>query len=355
MRILSALFLIYIGLGMMPLQANDSAGAVGVGGIEFHQTEGIVMEKEDLFISPDLIKVSYVFKNITNQEKTVEVFFPIPIQSELSAQSIWDEEVIQALKTQESQKTPFSNFSVIINGQPVSFQKEIRALKEGKDITNLFQQHHLPLSPLLARCEFPMEKIEDNEICGQRMNLYKKLNLMTPGGNPLWQKQVNYHWIQTFPAGQETKIEHSYRPARGFFFLVPNHSRPPMELLLEQTLFRGGWIESCPDRSFTGQEDLISWLVHQFQDLPASQSHCTLWIYEIDYILTTGNNWEGSIKNFTLTLEYPKNGTVSSCWNLDKGSMKRIAPNRLEFHQKDFTPDKDLKLFFAMPCSGPLG
>ncbi|MBP9682400.1 MAG: DUF4424 family protein [Bacteriovorax sp.] len=354
MKILSALLLIYIGLGMMSLQANDSAGAVGAGGIEFHKTEGIVMEKEDLFISPDLIKVSYVFKNITDQDKTVEIFFPIPLEDQISAQAIWDEEVIRDLKTQENENVPFSNFSVMINDQSVSFQKEVRALKEGKDITNVFKKHNLPLNSILARCEFPMEKIEDDEKCGKRIELYKNLHLMGSDGKPLWQKQVNYHWTQTFPAGQETKIEHSYRPARGFFFLVPNHSRPPMELLLEQTLFRGGWIESCPDRSFTGEGDLISWLVHQFQDLPASQSHCTLWIYEIDYILTTGNNWEGPIKNFTLTLEYPQKGMVSSCWNLDKDSMKKVKPNRLEFHQKDFKPDKDLKLFFAIPCADPL-
>jgi len=360
---ISLIFLLMI-CGIQNVRANDSAGSVGAGGIVFHKTPGIVMEEEDLFISPDLVKVSYIFKNNTTKDKTIEVFFPIPMQSSLSAQISWDEEVQQEMKEQENrnhpssnqaqkmEEAPFSNFSVIVNGKPVQFKTENRALKDGKDITAVFQKHALPLSPILASCSYPTEREEDNKKCGERIKLYKKLGLMTSEGHPLWQKQVSYHWTQTFPAGKEVKIEHSYRPARGFIFFVPNNTRPPEEVLIQQLMPSGAWLsQAYPDRPFGGKSDLISWLIQQFRRASSSTnpSNGMIWIYEVDYILSTGSNWEGPIKNFTLTIEQPKGGIVSSGWPIERKHVKAINSHQLQFHQKNFKPVGDLKIFFGIP------
>ncbi|HUX79068.1 MAG TPA: DUF4424 family protein [Alphaproteobacteria bacterium] len=360
------IFLIFLIMicGIQNVRANDTAGAVGAGGVVFLKTPGIIMEQEDLFISSDHIKVSYIFKNNTTKDKTIDVFFPIPMQPNLSAQISWDEEVQEEIKRQENRnysshnqnqqrdEAPFSNFSVIVNGKPVPFKTENRALKDGKDITAVFQKNALPLSPILASCSYPMEREEENKKCGERIELYKKLGLMTPEGQPLWQKQVNYHWTQTFPAGKEVKIEHSYRPARGFIFFVPNNTRPPEEVLIQQLIPSGAWLsQSYPDRPFGGKSDLISWLIQQFRRASSSTnpSHGMIWIYEVDYILSTGANWEGPIKNFTLTIEYPKGGIVSSGWPIDREKVKAINSNQLQLHQKNFKPEGDLKIFFGIP------
>lgn len=351
-----------------PTQANDSAGAVGAGGIEFHKTEGIVMEKEDLFISPSLIKVLYIFKNKTDKDITVDLFFPLPIQSEISAQKTWDKEILDEMNGQNIQnnpehdrsylfkEVPFEDFSVIVDGKKTVFKTEIRALQKGKDVTNLFHQNNLPFSPVLATCDYPMQTEKDNEDCAERIKRYKNLGLLSPEGKVLWQKQVHHYWSQIFPKGKEVKIEHSYRPARGSFFFVPDPKRPFVEVLIEQLLSRGSWLEKfCPWQSIGMKGNFIPWLTHEFQKASKptkSEESGLIMFYEVDYILTTGANWEGPIRDFTLTVEYPKGGTVASCWPFDQNEIKNLGKNQLQFHQNDFKPEQDLKILFGVPYAG---
>lgn len=342
--------------------ANDSAAAIGAGGIHFHKTEGIVMEKEELFITPDHIKVYYVFKNVTNKDIIVDVFFPLPIQSEISAQKTWDKEILDEMNEQNKrnnpeydsssflEQVPFENFSVRVDGKKVAFKREIRALQKGKDMTNLFHDNNLPLNPVLASCNYPMTKESDTQACDERMKRYQNLGLLSPEGQPLWQKQIHYHWLQTFPKGKEVKIEHSYRPARGSFFFEHQANRLPMEMLIEQLLSRGEWIAKfCPWQSISITDNFIPWIIREFQQTSKSTENLTLMFYEVDYILTTGANWEGPIRDFTITIEYPKDGTVASCWPFDQNKIKDIGSNKIQFHQKDFKPDQDLKILFGVP------
>lgn len=335
-----------------PNRANDSAGSVGSGGIQFHKTEGIVMEKEDLFITSERIHVSYVFKNVTNKDITVDLFFPLPIQTEISGQTTWDEEILNEMKQHERGHIPFENFSVVVDGQKVLFKTEIRALQQGKDVTNLFHENNFSLSPVLAKCDYPMDA-KENEACEVRMKKYKKLGLLSPTGTVLWQKQVHYHWSQTFPKGKEVKIEHSYRPARGSFFLVPDPTRSFVEVLLEQSLTRGKLLaQFCPWQSTDIKGNFVPWLIHEFQKTPKPikpGDACVVMFYDIDYILTTGANWKGPIRDFTLTIEYPKEGTIASCWPFFH-EMKAVGNNQLQFHQKDFKPEQDVKILFGEPC-----
>lgn len=366
MRIFILFLLVFFSL-YYSAQANDSAGAVSSGGIQFHKTEGIIMEKENLFISPDLIKVSYVFKNITDKDISTELFFPLPVQPILSAHMTWDKEVLEEMKEQEIrnhpdsplseslEKRPFEDFSVLVGGKKIPFKTEVRALKDGKDITSLLQQHNLPISPILALCDYPIEKEEDSKACDERKKRYQELGLLAPDGKVLWQKQVHYHWKQTFPKGKEVKIEHSYRPAHGFFFFVPDSQRSPVETMMEQTLSRGGWMAKfCPWDSLEKTKKFIPWLINEFQvasKATKTKENCTIMFYDVEYILTTGANWQGPIRDFTLTIQYPKGGTIASCWPFDRQQIEVLDNNQLRIHQKNFTPRQDLKILFGAPCS----
>lgn len=305
------------------------------------------MEKEELFISPDRVKVSYVFKNITDADITVDVFFPLPVQTEISAHPLWDQEVREEMKV-DQRKSPFENFSVLVNGQKVAFETETRALQNGQDVTQVFHTHKLPLSPLLATCEYPMAEEAANKACGVRMAQYKALGLLSAEGTPLWQKQTHYHWTQIFPKGKSITISHSYRPVRGSFFFEMNTKHPPMEALVEQLLSRGAWMEKfCSWQSMPIKEKFIPWMVQKFQDASKSRKDQIMMFYEVDYILTTGANWDGPIRDFTLTVEYPKGGTVASCWPFDQSAVKVIGENKIQIHQKDFRPEQELKILFG--------
>ena len=59
-------------------QANDSTGTVSTGGVEYIKNEHIAMQKENLFISQDKIKVEYEYRNLTDKDITETVLFPLP-------------------------------------------------------------------------------------------------------------------------------------------------------------------------------------------------------------------------------------------------------------------------------------
>jgi hypothetical protein len=64
----------------------------------------------------------------------------------------------------------------------------------------------------------------------------------------------------------------------------------------------------------------------------------------ISYVLKTGANWAGPIKDFKLTVDKQKaDRLVSFCAD----RIKTISPTVVEFTAKDFTPDKDLKILIV--------
>src|SRR5690349_21651438 len=61
-----------------PVSANDTTAVLGTGGLVFISTDQLKMKSEDLFASPDQVKVTYQFQNLTDQEQDVLVAFPMP-------------------------------------------------------------------------------------------------------------------------------------------------------------------------------------------------------------------------------------------------------------------------------------
>jgi hypothetical protein len=61
----------------------------------------------------------------------------------------------------------------------------------------------------------------------------------------------------------------------------------------------------------------------------------------ISYVLKTGANWAGPIKNFRLVVDKGRaDRMVSFCAD----NVKKISPTSFEVRMKDFTPTQDLKI-----------
>ena len=65
-------------IGPAGLRANDTLAVFGAGGLQFEQTDKIRMEREDLYLSPREVRVSYVFRNLTDHDVSGRVAFPMP-------------------------------------------------------------------------------------------------------------------------------------------------------------------------------------------------------------------------------------------------------------------------------------
>jgi hypothetical protein len=138
--------------------ANDSTAVMGAGGIELTVSKDVVMESEDLWISADLIRVSYVFRNTGAEDVKTKVAFPVP------GIPICDEDC--------------GDWPLAAGPNPMKFKLKV----DGQAATF--------------------------------GTIRKKKR--TEYGSELF---ITHHWDQVFPRGRAVTIAHEYRPGAGSAFL----------------------------------------------------------------------------------------------------------------------------------------
>lgn len=295
-------------------QANDSTGFVETGGIQYLKNPHIEMQRENLYISQQQIRVSYTFKNNSAQDITETVLFPLP--------------EIPATPDGEFADTAglINSFRIWADGKAVKPQIHVRAFfetKDGKkaDMTAKLKQCGLSDIELMA----PWTNKYDHEKVSAKINACltpqaAKLKLKSNDDiSDFWSATIVYSWKQTFKAGKTTNIKHQYTPLLGGSFLYP-------------PLFEKG---DEMDKAYCISDDLRRTLAD-----PKRKMH---FYSQLGYILTTGANWAKPIGKFTLTVERAPGQLVSLCW--DK-SLRKISPTVFRAEKTDFLPQKDLDIIF---------
>ena len=74
----AAAFLASAALFAVPASADDSTAMLGAGGIVLTQNADIRMATEDLYLSPNAVKVHYTFANDSGKDIDTIVAFPLP-------------------------------------------------------------------------------------------------------------------------------------------------------------------------------------------------------------------------------------------------------------------------------------
>jgi hypothetical protein len=268
------------------------------------------MLSEDLFISLDEIRVRYRFLNTSNRDITVHVAFPLP---DLKASSFDD-----AVMIPTDDPVNFVGFATTADGQPVRANVEQKIYVNDRDQTQALTRLHIPLSPFAA--QDVIEKLP----AAEKASL-KRLGLVDEDGLPLWTLKTTFFWQQQFAAGRETVIEHRYKPSVGT--VVPVDAAGLAKLL-----------KSADYRKYCVDQDLLA-------TLAKSKSILSQW--SIEYVLKTGANWAGPIKDFRLVVDKgsPDN-LVSFCGQ----GVRRIGPTQFEMKKPDFTPQQDLAVLILKPA-----
>ena len=101
---------------VLTAQANDSAGFVGTGGIQYLKSKDVAMQREDLFVSKNKIEVAYEFANLSGRDVTETVLFPLPPMISHSDGDFADG------------KDLTNSFKIWVNGQRVTPKTHVRAL-----------------------------------------------------------------------------------------------------------------------------------------------------------------------------------------------------------------------------------
>jgi Domain of unknown function (DUF4424) len=314
------------GAGTSPSRANDTSAELAVGGLVFTKSADVSIESEDLTITPDNVTVRYVFVNQGAGPVTLTVAFPLPDIDLADGANV-------AFPT--SDPVNFVGFSTKVDGKPINFTIDQRAMLDSKDITGKLREMGIPLLPIGAR------QLKINELPQQTRDRAVTAGLLVQSGTndkgeplyePTWTLKTSVVRQQTFPPGKPVSVEHRYRTSVGMSF----------DTVLRQGLRQKKALESEVQRYKTNYCILDDFLKSIDRLAGADEANKTKILERrISYVLKTGANWAGPIKNFHLVVDKGQpDRIVSFCGD----GVKKISPTAFEMRASDFTSTRDLNI-----------
>jgi hypothetical protein len=317
-QVLISLPLIFSSTGSF---ANDSTAELATGGLVFTKSNDIEMQSEDLFISMKEVGVQYRFYNHSDRDITTQIAFPMP-DIPYGA-----DDFNYAIPTDDLEN--ILGFTTLVNNRPIATLVERKAFLNGKDETEVLRKVDVPVAPKLdQKYDNLSQEIWDRLI---RLGLIQD-KPKAEGLNPLWTLKTTYYWEQSFPAHQEVYIDHRYLPSVGE--VVP---MPASDLLNQPSTL--GIDQSRRLNRFCIDQDFLNSMVR-----PRNR---TWEQHIIEYVLATGANWSGPIKNFRLVVDKgsPDN-LVSFCGQ----GVHKISPTRFEVRISNFVPTSNLSFLILSPA-----
>lgn len=301
-------------------RANDSIGREGIGGLELLKTDDIQMVSEVLEISTSKIRVTYHFLNTSDHDIKATVAFPMPPFGDMSEYP------------EDTREGPLDSFRLFVDGAPIKIK-----------MNRVFQVDNTNVTDKLRNLGFSDKQIFDHQFKCISASYFApdvpgdEKCMLTPKQKQAAKRlmNVNYYaakiqetayWEQVFPAGREIEVIHEYKPRIG------GHMGTDLFLLEKET-----HNEACLDDKT--RRTLIKKLKGNDERRPNF-----FWGYDLEYILGTGRNWKGPIKNFRLVIKKDSpEEIISLCF---PGKPVKTSPTTIEFTQTDYVPQDKLVVYF---------
>lgn len=305
----------------LPAAANDTMATLGTGGLVFLQSADVKMVREDLYVSPEQIRVRYEFHNEGDTQDAL-VAFPLP---DITGSG----DFMTAVPSEDPEN--LFGFVTEVNGEPVDTVLHQYAFATNIDYTSLLTDLGIPMLPFGNETVTAINALDED----QKAELLHR-GLVIPmefddGSGmkteywPVWTLRSTYSWEANFPAGETVIVEHEYKPSVGGTVGVSFLSEG-YEGYDPQTEYARKY---CTDDSFLNavRKTLPN------PDEPWGAPFTESWI---SYIWSTGSNWSGPIGTFHLTIDkvLPQN-LVSFCWD---GEVTKTGPTTFEMEAKDWWP-----------------
>ncbi|HXC56824.1 MAG TPA: DUF4424 family protein [Rhizomicrobium sp.] len=307
-----------------PSFADDGSAELGAGGIVFTKSADISMAREDLYLSPQKVRVRFEFRN-TGADQDVTIAFPLP---DLDIENFQSSEI----GTVGDDPLNFVGFTATVNGKAVAFQSEQKAFIAGKDVSAQIRAAGLPLN-LTAKGGYDLlDKLPE----ATRKTLVKDgiVDYEDNHVEPLWTVRTRFYWHQHFAAGKTVVIAHSYAPVTGGSQYYDSKDAP---------VSQEGWVEPfCLSKSDIGFLKTMLDHPNLRQPLQDGLTEGMLLGEVTDYVLKTANTWKGPIGHFHLTLDkLDARRALMLCW---RGDLKKTGPTTFEFSADNFTPTQDIHM-----------
>jgi hypothetical protein len=309
-----------------PLLANDTSAELAIGGLTFTKNADISMESEELRIGLDAVTVRYVFLNHGTKPVTLTVAFPLP-----------DINLADASNAALPVGNPlnFVGFTTKIDGKPVSFTTNQQAFSDTKNVTTALAELGIPIFPVGA------EQLKINDLSQDVRGRAVAQGLLVESGTndkgaPLydatWTLKTSIVRQQSFPPGKPVVVEHRYRTSVGMSFdtILRHGLRQNKNLESEVKRYKAKY---CVDDNVLKLLDGL-----RLADRPGKPRMIER---RVSYVLTTGANWAGPIKDFRLVVDKGRaDRIVSFCGE----ALKEVSATELEWRATDFTPKQDLEI-----------
>lgn len=314
------------GALILPGLANDSTAELRAGGIELVRTDAVQMVRENLYISADEVRVSYVYHNVVDEDVETLVAFPMPA---IKIDPFGDVNI----PNRDSEN--FLNFEVWVDGEAVTPDMHHRATSYGIDVTNELKKLGVPLLAYQGGANEALAGLDENVLADLEARGVIYIERWESDGEqksvPLanWELHSTYAWRMVFPAHSEVKVEHRYTPA-------PAGASGMLNFDYENGTFDAAYREKyCIDESFeAGVRNRLA---------GDGDNAAYIWEQNLSYILVTANNWAGAISQFTLTVDKGyEDSLVSFCGE----GVTKIGPTTFEMTAEDYYPQRDLDILF---------
>jgi Domain of unknown function (DUF4424) len=315
--------------------ANDSSASIAVGGLELTRNDAISMDSEDLYLSRQRVIVKYRFTNTSSKDVETLVSFPLPpvpggVDDYLGDRGYpdWSTDL---------------EFKTLVDGKPVKL--EMREV-----VTRIGDQDGKDVSARLKTLGWPIYHWSDYEFeqSLQKLPAAQKAALVAEGllhqdengqyVRPNWQVVTHVTRKQLFPAGKTLSVEHSYKPVVGGSvggMLMKQYRNDNPEYLKSY----------CIDKSFLKGFDGKMAAQQKAAKARGEEGGYGMFVeHWLDYVLKSGANWKGPIKDFRVVIDKEKPGNlVTFCMD----GVKKISPTQFEVRKTNFEPASDLSILIV--------
>jgi hypothetical protein len=317
-----AAFLCSLAFAAPPATANDSTAELGAGGLQLVRNFDVRLVSEDLYVSADAVRVTYRFLNTSDTPITSIVAFPLP-----PIDAVVPEEMNIILPEPAAQN--FVGFTVTVDGRPVTPLLEERATALGVDRSDVLRRMGLPLNPIAEGLYQTLEALPADSV-GElsRLGLVYVDEYSTQAA---WRLEATFYWEQTFPAGREIVVEHTYKPVAGYGFFGEH-------VLSEPYYVDTFCIDDAFARAARAKLAPLAGTMNPYLDE-----------VRLSYILTTAANWLGTIGTFRLVVD---KGSPDALVSFCAEGVRKISPTEFEVTAEDYVPLQDLHILIARPAGG---
>ncbi len=303
--------------------ANDSTAEVSVGGLALNISEVISLDSEDLYISRDEVRVNYRFTNRSDRDVETLVAFPLPDQAYGTDIENFYRDLVKDL-----------DFKTTVDGKQIDYQAVVQPIFKGQDITDKLKAAGLPFNLLENADDFSRTAASLPETMRKAL-LQEGLLAVNGEGNEAfywgkWAMRTSITRKQIFPAGKTISVQHRYKPLAGGS-VGGTWTKPDL---------KDDWVK-IQIKKYCVEESWLAALAKKDAQLSKREYDLTYSELWLGYVLKSGANWQGPIRDFRLVVDKGKpDSLVSFCAE----GVKKISPTQFEVRKKNFEPTQDLNI-----------